>query len=545
MVGAPQRTPRGAAVRRVLPWIVAALALAGLQLQAGLIRRHKSVTFDETFYANAALHTAALGRLDPQLARHGVAPLPVLVSHLGPALAAPRVEPGDPWTARAGNRERVGQARVIHAALVGSALLLGVVAWLWRRRGPWVAASGAVLLAASPTVVAHSAYATTDALAAGAMLAALAAMAAHARRPSRGRAAAVAVAVAVAVSVKYSALFLVPLAVTAVGWSAARRAGAWWRPQAWWRPEVVGQAALVLAAIPVLVWALHGFARVDGEPAPVVGIQDQVRHQREGHWTFFLGERSRAAGPAYFPVLYAAKSTPAELALVLAALVTLVLRWRAPAASRAGAVAPWLWAVAVVAFAALALTSRVNIGHRYLLPLYPLLVLLALDRLARLQPVLPRALPWLAGGLLAAQIASAAWIAPHQLAYFNVPSGGPARADRIVVDSSLDWGQDLVALARALEPYPPDQVVLWYHGTADPVAYGIHAPGPSALPPGAIPDRGVLAISATYLRGTYLTHDLAAPLRELEPLGRAGYSISLYDLGDPRVRAVVDSARTP
>jgi hypothetical protein len=39
-------------------------------------------------------------------------------------------------------------------------------------------------------------------------------------------------------------------------------------------------------------------------------------------------------------------------------------------------------------------------------------------------------------------------IRPHYLAYFNVLAGGPANGWRHLVDSSLDWGQDLPGLAE-------------------------------------------------------------------------------------------------
>ena len=42
-------------------------------------------------------------------------------------------------------------------------------------------------------------------------------------------------------------------------------------------------------------------------------------------------------------------------------------------------------------------------------------------------------------------------IAPHYLAYFNAFAGGPSQGYRHLIDSSLDWGQDLRGLKDWLD----------------------------------------------------------------------------------------------
>ena len=49
---------------------------------------------------------------------------------------------------------------------------------------------------------------------------------------------------------------------------------------------------------------------------------------------------------------------------------------------------------------------------------------------------------------LAATAAATAAVTPHYLAYFNTVSGGPAHGSEHLIDSNLDWGQDLVGLKR-------------------------------------------------------------------------------------------------
>jgi len=106
-------------------------------------------------------------------------------------------------------------------------------------------------------------------------------------------------------------------------------------------------------------------------------------------------------------------------------------------------------------FLAAAMRSRVNIGLRHVLMIYPFLDILAAAGAARLwkaRPALRRfalAGPIAAAALLVSIPVSAALIAPHQLSYFNVLAGGPDNGHKLLIDSNLDWGQN----DRFLERY--------------------------------------------------------------------------------------------
>jgi hypothetical protein len=64
---------------------------------------------------------------------------------------------------------------------------------------------------------------------------------------------------------------------------------------------------------------------------------------------------------------------------------------------------------------------------------------------------------------------------PHYLAYFN-GLVRPANGYRHLVDSSLDWGQDLPGVRRYIETkHPATPVYLSYFGFANPAYYGIPA----------------------------------------------------------------------
>jgi hypothetical protein len=274
--------------------------------------------------------------------------------------------------------------------------------------------------------------------------------------------------------------------------------------------------------------------------AYLFGLQ-RFRGASENRRSFLLGDVSDEGFWYYFPLTFAVK-TPLPLLLLL--LVRLA--WRGARWDRATAV--WIWAPAAV-YAAFVLSSRLHIGHRHLLPLYPFLFVAGGHTAARL---LARG-----GAARAAAAALLAWYAvgtlrvhPHALAYFNELAGGPAGGHRVLSDSNLDWGQDLPSLAVWLRSNGRPPVRLSYFGTAEPSAYGVDA----ALLPGYIRGRDaptsvqrgeLVAISATNLHGLYLdpADPFLARLRGKAPVGRAGYSIFLYRAErDDEMRSGADPA---
>ena len=116
---------------------------------------------------------------------------------------------------------------------------------------------------------------------------------------------------------------------------------------------------------------------------------------------------------------------------------------------------------------------------------------------------------------LAASAVEAMWMWPDYLAYFNVLAGGPRNGYRHLVDSSLDWGQDLPGLKHWLDDHPedsrdPKRVYLSYFGMASPDYYGIEAQRLLSFFPRWTPHvpvgltGGLYAISASMLQSVYM-----------------------------------------
>jgi hypothetical protein len=256
-----------------------------------------------------------------------------------------------------------------------------------------------------------------------------------------------------------------------------------------------------------------------------------VLDNAQGRSTFLLGRLSPTGFPHYFLVTFLLKTPIPLLVLLVAGAVV------APRASIR--TAAFLW-IPVIAYGVVALTSRLQIGHRHLLPLYPFLFLAAGRAVALLamRPARAKAGALALGALCAWYAVGTLRVHPHYLAYFNEIAGGPARGYRWLVDSNLDWGQDLPGLKAWMDARGVGRIKLSYFGSADPGYYGIDAdylpgymsPRPSRVTREIRPG-DVVAVSATNLQGVYLDEadrPLMERFRAQTPIGRVGYSIFIY-----------------
>jgi len=242
---------------------------------------------------------------------------------------------------------------------------------------------------------------------------------------------------------------------------------------------------------------------------------------------------SETGFPHYFLATLAVKTPPALALLLLTGLLT---RRHHTRAWREEAV---LWLPALV-YLAVAMARALNIGHRHLLPMLPFLWLLA-----------SRAGAWVAGLRGRRRALACAWVGAlllwhlgeavagrgHALAYFNPLGGGRAGGYRVLVDSNLDWGQDLARLGAWTRQHRGQPVKVSCFGTADLEHHGVEAtllPG-HMLPPARVGwevARGdLVAVSATVLAGLCVepaARPLMEALRRQEPVDRVGDSILVY-----------------
>jgi Dolichyl-phosphate-mannose-protein mannosyltransferase len=538
--------------QRLLPWLIlAACALAGVTRIVSTYRVFNQ-TWDEPAHVAAGMEWLDRGRytyepLHPPLAR--------IAAALGPRVAGIRsAEQPNVWLEGnailyAGGRYDRNLALARLGTLPWFLLALAVV-FLWARRlgGGLGAACAALLFSTLPPVLGHAGLATTD-LAVTATVALACYLAVRwLDQPTAARSIALGVALAGAVLTKFSALLFLPAGFVAMG--LCRRGMP--RAPAGGARILSRATALRLVHVSLLlaVWAGYRFsigplippetrpapaarvpqgldrlahAAVLPAPALLQGLGQLAAKNRDGHKSYLLGEVRTTGWWYFFPIAIAVKTPIPFLLLVLAGIGA---AWTAAS----GPERRWRLEPAAIALAILlvCLPSRVNIGLRHVLPMYPFLAvtaglgaaaLLTSRRASRLGAVL-------AGGLMLWQLAASARVHPDYLAYFNELAG--SYPERILVDSDLDDGQDLERLADTLRERRIPSVWLAYAGSATVAEHGL--PPVHWLQPHQ-PVRGWVAASLYSIKLGSLGrpgHDDFAWLERYRPVALVGRSIRLY-----------------
>lgn len=149
---------------------------------------------------------------------------------------------------------------------------------------------------------------------------------------------------------------------------------------------------------------------------------------------YLLGRVSTGGSPLYFPLALAVK---VPIGLALAAL--------AGSLSRPGRRTALALSAGVLLFLLASTRTSYNIGVRHALFAFPFAALAAS---ALLGGGPPRRARLLAAGLVAVSAAELALVHPHELSFVNAAAGGLPAGRRYFADSNVDWGQDLLRLAR-------------------------------------------------------------------------------------------------
>lgn len=431
--------------------------------------------------------------------------------------------------------------------------LLGAFVFAWSRQlwGPNGAFLSLFFFVLSPNILAHSSLATTDLPAAAFFF--ISAYYLHGTAfegPETKKSALGALFFAMGLASKHTMVLLGPfiLAAFAIG---AKRSGL---------KKSIAQLFLFGVLAFFFIWAIYGFSHHSGSPnylppdwalfppssmavflrslsdwhilpeSYLYGLAGSLAGTGAGKAAFFMGEYSNEGWPTYFLTAFLIK-TPIPTLILLCASLLYLARDREKLLKALFVILPPL--LVFFAFS----SQKVNIGLRHVLPAYPFLfVLIGFVPSIKTQSVK------MARAIFYASIVwyayAAALIFPHQLAYFNEFTGGPRYGYKYLVDSNLDWGQDLPGLKEFMDRHGIDRIKLAYFGFSDPRYYGIdyeympsyHIPEPMNVKDD-IELKGWFAISATMLQGVYLAdRDFYAPFRDLKPFDHIGYSIYIYRL---------------
>jgi 4-amino-4-deoxy-L-arabinose transferase-like glycosyltransferase len=500
-------------------------------------------------------------------------PLARLAAALGPWLAGARL-PDNP----SGIGEEAGRQILYHskagydtlldlarAGMLPFLLVLVLALWRWVRdaRGEAEAWVALAFLLSTPVLLGHAGFVALDVPVSALCVLSFYLLQRWVEHPTLRRALLLGLAAGLAISTKLSALpFLALVAVVLLATQLlVRRAET--RPQAptpWARWAGTGLLALLLAAFitvavygPGLIylttpafapsraldllggssgwlhdalyrWAAHTRVPLGVQEVPlnILGVE---WHNEHGHEAYLLGQTSLHGWWYFYPVALAVK-TPLPLLL----LGLYGLAWLAATGWRERRLA---LLTAPLAFATILLFccfySHINIGVRHVLVLYPLLAVGAAAATRELWArarALARPLALAGRAALAAlllwQGSTMVYAYPDYLAYFNFIAG--EHPEQILVDSDLDWGQDLRRLSQELARRHVPSLYLAYRGTADLAREGL--PPFQPLPPGR-PVSGWIAIDMLSLKEWRGGLDW---LTAHKPVMRVGASIDLYFL---------------
>lgn len=267
-------------------------------------------------------------------------------------------------------------------------------------------------------------------------------------------------------------------------------------------------------------------------------------------YSFLRGEISVLGFATYFPWAFMLKTPLVTLATIGLLIALLLVR---PDLRRRHLV---FLLLPPVLYFGLSLMSNLNIGHRHLLPIYPLLFVACGTLGKALEGWMPQRRTIATVGVVvliavgSSVVLSPPWrptlVWPHYLSFFNELVGGPENGHRYLLDSNVDWGQGLPELKRWLDEQGISEPInLCYFGQADPRFYGIpHVKlpdgyiftpplGPTTFDHARRP--GYVAISATNLAGIYQSEQMRQEWRRFlagaEPVTLVGNSIFVFSIG--------------
>ncbi len=465
-------------------------------------------------------------------------------------------------------------------------IVLGLYLFLWTRKlfGNKASLLALFLFSFSPTFLAHGPLVTTDIGAAAGAFVATFYFVKYLKESTKKNLVFAGIALGIAQLLKYSLILLFPFfGVLLLVWSAINSAR--FREFLAIFGKYLLRFVLIVALAFVVIWIVYIFHTynlpsekqvADSEAIlssfgsriaadTIVWMADKPALKGIGHYFlglfmvlqrasggntgYFLGEVDRIGWKSYFPAVYLIKETVAFHVLGIIAFLYAIYLIKKPLwVNPQKRVVFWLKnhfaEFSLLLFIAIywttSLISNLNIGVRHLLPIFPPTMLLTAGMIAKGLSLRHRKIKLLGlAWLLIWQAYSVTSVFPHFLAYFNEIAGGPDKGHHYVVDSNLDWGQDLRRLSSWVEGARIDKIHLDYFGGADPKYYlgKKYAPWSGQNDPSELPENSYLAVSATLLQGGRgkpgpgFLEDPAGYynwLNRYQPVEKIGYSIFVY-----------------
>ena len=440
-----------------------------------------------------------------------------------------------------------------------------VASWAYNMGGMGASLLATLLFTTLPPILANAGIATLDMASAASVPAAFFSVTLFLKKPTLRRSILLGIATGLAILIKFTALYFLTLGygLIIVAYSLQKLLkrideGKYLSDKFQW----IKASAVVILLCGLTIWAGYRFSvypKVSAErrphealdlivgtegvmhdisyfllenttvPAPefFLGVYTTYTQNEDGRDTYFLGEIWPYGRWYYYPIVFAIK-TPLPFLLLASIGLFYTCReiFRKNPVSFHLSIPP----IAVAAIFLISMGSNMNLGIRQILSVYPLFAIVGGYGASSLLNSFKKGGflgPALVAVFLAWQLIASFGAHPDYLAYFNELAGD--RPEDIVVDSNLDWGQDLKRLAQTLEKRGIEEISISYYGSDDIDLDLFNLPAWKSLPPYQ-KVRGWVAISISSLKtGTgRAPFDKLAWLQDYYPVERIGKTILLY-----------------
>lgn len=266
----------------------------------------------------------------------------------------------------------------------------------------------------------------------------------------------------------------------------------------------------------------------------LLGVMLVIARVEGGNKTFILGHLSDKSISWYFPVAWLLKTSIPIILGVLFALFSTIVKWPADKKRKWTLV---LLLTPIVVYWAFTLKGSLNIGIRHLMPTVPFVLLWIGYAITPLVTGKLRWPKWFIAALLLYFISSTLYHYPTFISYFNEATPKDIRYQRLI-DSSLDWGQDLLRLQKYVEDNQIENIKVDYFGGGVP-SYSI--PNSTEWHSYYGPTTGWLAVSATFYQSSKLVGPIEGQwsynwLDQIKPKAIIGGSILVYNITSQDLR---------
>ncbi len=304
----------------------------------------------------------------------------------------------------------------------------------------------------------------------------------------------------------------------------------------------------------------------------LLGALMVVQRSTGGNTGYFLGNISANGWHEYFPIVFLIKEPIPSLILIFLAIFWSLKNFIKSTINNIKNKNWWTKLINwlsqnfllfcllgfVILYSISSIKSPLNIGYRHLAVIIPLIYILTTDQIKKwwwgvknnvnnqsifsllinfnqIKKIGIKTVFILI--LIIWYILEALIISPHFIAYFNEFVGGAKNGYKYVVDSNLDWGQDLKRLAKFVEQNNINKIKVDYFGGGSPAYYLQEKFEPWQSAKGQPEPNSWLAVSLTFLQnaqgkpvpGFYINpEDSYSWLKNKKPTARIGYSIFVY-----------------